>query len=71
MKLTMYLFRFLFKNAIAGGTIYYTKTLGVWDSSDKTCELYERISTEIDPLRKQISERIPLNVINITDLFYI
>ncbi|XP_068147003.1 MICOS complex subunit MIC13 homolog QIL1 [Drosophila tropicalis] len=47
----------IIKVAIVGGTIYATKELGVWDSSDVTSGIYEDAKSQIKPYGTQLMDK--------------
>ncbi|XKL59217.1 hypothetical protein PGB90_000233 [Kerria lacca] len=63
------LLKFGIKGSILGGTIYYSKQIGVWDDSSRTFTLTQEIMAYVSPYLKpvisNVQKELPVQVTNL------
>ncbi|XP_026469598.1 MICOS complex subunit MIC13 homolog QIL1-like [Ctenocephalides felis] len=52
--------KFIVKCGIAGGIVYQSVDQGLWGSSSRTIELYEDLSKLVEPVTKEVKQKIEL-----------
>lgn len=52
------IYRFIVKCGIAGGIVYQSVDQGLWGSSSRTIELYEDLSKLVEPVTKEVKQKI-------------
>lgn len=60
LKFNNSIFRFATKCGILGGTIYYTKQIGIWDSSEVTYELSRQSIAYLTPYINKLEKEVPI-----------
>lgn len=55
-------FRFAIKVGIAGGTVYYLSSVGVWKESAESTKIYGKLNTVLGPHIQDLRKQLPIEV---------
>ncbi|XP_017098160.1 MICOS complex subunit MIC13 homolog QIL1 [Drosophila bipectinata] len=53
---------FLLRCSAVGGVVYYTRSVGIWGSTDHTDKLYNNIKSELCPYVQKAKKQLPFEV---------